>query len=228
MSIDEKIQETDCSRESDADLLTWVSLREEDRDGACRAWGEFYNRYVELLSHICLKKYKGQVGEQGVEDLVNDTFLRVFESAAGKFKTNETDPQKQRYHIGVWLGVIAHRLFLMRLQDKERLSELDGFDPESTDFDPQTMSFALPGMGEDSISPERIELCKRLQEVLNDLTNRERIVLLTRAENHHLSIGKQQFHSDDLEQLASDFCTTKENIRQIYHRTLQKVKKQLS
>jgi RNA polymerase sigma factor (sigma-70 family) len=218
-----KIMETDCSQESDVDLLTLISWRKEDNDGARRAFGEFYSRYFKLLTCICMRKYRKQIGDHEIEDLVNTTFLRVFESAATKFKTSETDFTKLRHHIGAWLGKIAHNLFRMQLRGKNLSVVLfeNDFDPPTTDFDPTLTE-------EDEISPEYVALCKRLQKVLDALTDQERDILLTRFENYHGSGGKEQFRSDDLERLANDWELTKDHVRQIYHRTFQKVKKQLS
>ena len=223
------ILETDFSSESDADLLTWISLREEDVGEANRACCEFHNRYSKLLISMCMKRYCIQIGKEGVRDLVNDTFLRVFDKAAVKFKTTEIDPKKLRRQVGAWLGKIAFNLFLMRLKEQEGLptSQLetdfdphdeDGFKPEDIDFVPLVK---IP------MTPERVEQSKHLKPILDGLDDRERIILLTRFKNDNCLGGKQQFDSDDLEQLATEFRTTKDNIRQIFHRTFQKVKKQL-
>ena len=119
----------------------------------------------------------------------------------------------------------------MRLRDKERFSEYqfaDDFEPLAANSDPWDIVFDTPVAEESPMSPERIEQSKRLQKVLDGLSNKERIILLTRFENYHPLKGKQQFHPDDLERLARDLDMTKDYIRQTYNRTLHKVKKQLS
>jgi len=230
LSITAEIQKIDCNSESDADLLTLISWREEDENEARRALGEFYNRHFKLLAWGCMKKYGRQIGEQGVEDLVNDTFMKVFKTAASKFKTDEKDPKKLQHLIGAWLGGIAYNLFIERLQKRKRLPEFqveDDFDPHDEDgFIPEDIDF-VP-LDENPMPPERIEQYKRLRPVLDGLIDRERIILLTRFKNYHFSDGKQQFHPDDLERLTNDLELTKDHVRQIFNRTLQKVKKQLS
>ena len=223
------IQETDYSGESDADLLTLISWRKEGGDIARQAWGELYSRYFRSLSLICLKKYGNQLGVHGVEDLVSETFIQVFNGGADKFHTKETDPKKQRNHIGAWLGVIAHRLFLQRLRDRQRLAMFqfeDGFDPKASTPAPKELDFDFP-VNEEPISPERIEQSKRLQTVLDGLKGEERIILLTRFDNYQPSGGKQQFREGDLDQLVNDLGLTKDNIRQIVHRTFKKARNQL-
>lgn len=210
-----KVQETDLSKESDADLLTLISWREEDRDGARAAWQEFYSRYFKLLAHICMRQFAGQIGEQGVSDLVTDTFLRVFDGGANTFKTEERDAKKLRHQIGAWLGRIALNIFRARLRGVKQLPIVHS---EDLDF---------PVDAPTPLSEERAEKCERLRKVLQNLQPRERDILLARFANYHRSGGKQQFEPHVLERLARDWGITKDNVRQIYSRTMRKVKEQL-
>jgi RNA polymerase sigma factor (sigma-70 family) len=211
-----KVQEADLSKESDADLLTLISWREEDVEGARAAWRDFYGRYFKLLAHICMKRFAQQIGVQGVNDLVNDTFLRVFDGGADTFKTEETDPQKLRHLIGAWLGQIALNIFRGRLRGEKRLPTV------------QVEEFEFPIKDPTPLSDERADQCERLQEVLQSLQPRERDVLLARFANYHRSGGKQQFEPHVLERLARDWRITKDNVRQIYSRSMRKVKEKLS
>lgn len=211
-----KVQETDLSEESDTDLLTLISWREEDGDGARAAWREFYSRYFKLLAHICMRRFACQIGDQGVNDLVNDTFLRVFDGGADTFKTEECNPQKLRHQIGAWLGQIALNIFRVRLRGERRLLTVQ---PEDLEF---------PVEAPTPLSDEREEQCERLREVMQNLQPRERDILLARFANYHRSGGKQQFEPHVLERLAKDWGVTKDNVRQIFSRTMRKVKEQLS
>lgn len=211
-----KTQETDFSRDSDADLLTLISWRDDDEEAACAAWGEFYRRYFKLVSVICLKAYNRQIGESGVEDLVNDTFLRVYTHGAATFRTSETDNERIRKLVGVWLGEIAKRLFLMQLRGRKELPEV-AFDETEHACQEAT-----------ELSEERREQCERLRKILDGLNERERDVLMARFSNYHRSGGKQQFDSEVLADLAEKLQITKDGVRQILCRTLKKVKVQIS
>lgn len=210
------VQETDFENESDADLLTLISWRQDDGEAARAAWREFYNRYFKLLAHICMKRYERQIGQQGVNDLVNDTFLRVFDGGADTFKTDETDPQKLRHHVGAWLGAIALNIFRARRRGEKRLPMV------------QLEDFEFPVEESTPLSEERSEQCERLKDVMESLQPRERDILLARFANYHRSKGKQQFEPHVLERLAMDWKITKDNVRQIYSRTMRKIKEQLS
>lgn len=211
-----KSQEADLSNESDADLLTMISWREDEEDAALAAWGEFYLRHFKLLTLICLKAYQRQIGETGVEDLVSDTFLRVLTHGAVTFRTAETDTDKLRKLTGVWLSEIARNLFLMQLRGRNRLPEV------SFDETEHACEEATP------LSEERQEQCEQLREILDGLNDRERDVLMARFSNYHRTGGKQQFDPEVLADLAEKLQVTKDAIRQILCRTLKKIKAQLS
>ncbi len=53
LPIAEKIEKTDIiDRESDADLLTYISWRHESEDEARRAFGVFYERYFKQVAYL--------------------------------------------------------------------------------------------------------------------------------------------------------------------------------
>ena len=211
-----KTQETDLSNESDADLLTYISWRDEHEEAALAAWGEFYLRHFDLLTVICLKAYQPQIGEAGVEDLVNDAFLRVLTHGAATFKTSENDPDKIRKLVGVWLSKIAKNLFLMHLRGKKKMPEVTF---EETEHECEETT---------PLSEERLKQCEQLRVVLDSLKERERDVLMARFSNYHRSGGKQQFDPEVLADLAEKLQITKDAVRQILCRTLKKIKEQLS
>lgn len=216
MSQAARIQETDFSKDTDADLLTLISWREEDGEGARKAWGEFYTRHFDFLSAVCLKSYGVRLGSEDVKDLVNDTFLRVFTHGADSFRTDDADADNVRKLVRVWLCQIAKTLFLMRIRGRKRLPEV-GFEESenaSIEFTP--------------LSPEREVQCERVRELLAQLPEREFDVLMARLSNYHRNAGKQQFDSELLTDLAERWQVTKDYVRQILSRTLRKIKDQLS
>jgi RNA polymerase sigma factor (sigma-70 family) len=211
-----KSQKTAFSNETDADLLTMISWREDEEEVALAAWGEFYLRQFRALTYICLKAYQRQIGESGVEDLVSETFLRVWTHGAATFRTAETDPDKLRKLITIWLSEIAKSLFLMQLRGRSRMP-LVTFDETE-----HACQEATP------LSTERQKQCEQLREVLDGLNARERDVLMARFSNYHRSGGKQQFDPEVLTDLAEKLQITKDSVRQILCRTLKKINLQLA
>jgi RNA polymerase sigma factor (sigma-70 family) len=211
-----RIQEPDFIKDTDADLLTLISWREEDEEGARRAWGEFYTRHFNFLSAVCLKSYGNRLGADGVQDLVNDTFLRVFTHGAHNFRTDQPEADYVRKLVRVWLCKIANSLFLMELRGRKRLPEVVFEESEhaAIEFTP--------------LSLERETQCERVRELLAQLPEREYDVLMARLSNYHRNEGKQQFDPEVLSDLAERWQVTKDNVRQILSRSLRKIKDQLS
>ncbi len=217
MSQAPEIQTTDFSKDTDADLLTMISWKQEDDDGAREAWGEFYRRHFTFLSFVCLKFYGRQLGDAGVEDLVNETFLHVFAKAAQGFRPgDDSDAQVNRRHVESWLRTVAHNVFLMDLRGRRR-------DPNTMLYDIDVAMPTAPTM-----SAEREEQCQRVREVIESLPERERDVLFARFWNYDRAGGKQTFAPEVLADLIDRWETTDANIRKILSRTLKKIKERLS
>lgn len=210
-------QKTAFDGETDADLLTMIGWRQEDEPGARQAWAEFYNRHFNFLAAACLDAYRKQIGDTGVEDLVNETFLQVFLHGAETFRTDESDPDTIRKLVRAWLCKVAHNLFLMERRGCQKRKVTAFEDIDLIPFDPRP-----------ELSPERVANCARVREVLDSLTERERDVLFSRFWNYDPDGGKQSFSSEILADLVERWDTTEENIRQILCRALKKVKDQLS
>lgn len=205
------------TEESDADLLTMMSWRSEDECGARKAWGEFYCRHFKFLSFVCLRAYEKGIGRAGVEDLVNDTFVRVYLHAATTFQTDQTDIAIVRRIVRAWLRSISHNLFLMSRRAQSVVCET-----VCGELELLPVNSVLP------LSSEREVLCQQIREVIDELTERERDVLFARFWNYDPGSGKQTFASEMLSDLIDRWQTTEENIRQILSRTLKKIKDRLS
>ena len=143
-------------------------------------------------------------------------FLRVFDGGAESFTTDEDDPQKLRSQIGAWLGVIALNIFRARLRADKRIKTLQIDEFELTTEEPTPLS------------EWRLKQCEQLKNILDNLKPRERDILLARFANYHRNGGKHQFEPHVLEQLAADWQITKDNVRQIYSRTMRKITEQLT
>ena len=209
------MQTIDFANETDADLITLISWREDDADAAYQALGEFYGRYYDTLMFSCRKKLKSKIGDQGVEDLVHDVFIQIYEGAAKTFKTKEADPKRLRHQIWAWLDKIAFNLFLMILREKKRMREIP-----ITKFD-------FPSEEPSPISAERAKQCEKLRHVVEGLSPREQDILLTKFANYEPSLKQQHFHPADLEQLAKDWDILPDHVRQILFRAIQKIKDRL-
>src|SRR4051812_48318859 len=95
---------------TDEDLLASMSCV-DDPAGAREAWGTFYNCHSKFLHGVCHRAYHYTLGNEGVQDLVVETFIRVFESGCHVFKPSGVgDSEANRLRVRAWLAQIAKRL----------------------------------------------------------------------------------------------------------------------
>ena len=96
MAARERSGDLDFGGETDADLMAYMAMADQDPSAARDAWGEFYRRHVQYLYAMCDRAY-GEVlgGEAGAGDIVAETFRRAFR-AAGRF---DAGAMTRKHHI---------------------------------------------------------------------------------------------------------------------------------
>jgi DNA-directed RNA polymerase sigma subunit (sigma70/sigma32) len=78
------------------------------------------------------------------------------------------------------------------------------------------------------LSPGRQAQCDRLRAALAQLSEREYDILMARFSNYDMTGGKQEFDPAVLADLCERWQVTKDYVRQIFSRTLRKLKAQLT
>jgi RNA polymerase sigma factor (sigma-70 family) len=200
--------------DSDEDLLVYMSLRVEDPSAAEEAWAEFYSRHIGYLFIQCRKACLTVLGDLGVSDLVQETFIRAFEKAATFNSRGSTDRDVIRRQVRAWLGKIANRLFLdtFRGTSVSCDSGMDCPDAQSTaevkDCEPQPQSHRV----------------KLIREALTTLTERERHILRVTADWYQADRIHQRVSKAEMGILVRQLETTAVNIRQIRKRAIDKVR----
>jgi RNA polymerase sigma factor (sigma-70 family) len=206
----------DLSRDAD-DILLAVIARREDQTAAREAWAEFYRRHVRYVYAVCLRAYCRLLGgEAGVEALVSDTFLAVFQRGASTFRSSgSNDPEVMRKHVRAWLGQIARRLALLHLRrERARPEDLAGA---------VRWRSVLPRSEEPpGAAGEDVRRVRHAMETV--LSERERDVLCTRMQFYDPEKAQQRLESQTLRDLANRWQTTPDNIRQVYHRAIAKIR----
>ena len=205
------------SAASDAVLLTLMAQRHTDTTTAQRAWEEFYHRHRQYLYHVACKV--GMVNASDRSDLVQETFLRVFEKAHTFQEEDSTDNAQGRIRVRAWMGRIAHRLFQDMLK-KYGYLRLFGDMGAAIQDDAQPQPPAV-----ESDKPPSPALQAVLQAI-ESLSAREQEIM--RVTWQYYTPGQQQrLPHDVVAQLARDFKTSPENIRKIRERALRKIKAML-
>ncbi len=200
--------------DNDEELLVYMSLRSEDPAAAEEAWAEFYNRHLGYVFAHCKKAYSTVLGDLGVSDLVQETFVRAFERAETFKSRGSTDGDAIRRRVRGWLGRIANRLFLdtFRGPAETTLPESDRIAATSPeDVDDCELDQATP----------RVKL---IREALATLTERERHVLRVTADWYQADRVHQRVSKAEMTTLAGQLQTTAVNIRQIRKRAIDKIR----
>ena len=194
--------------------MVYMSMSGEDPAAAQAAWAEFYARHVDYLYAVCLRGYGDLLtGDTGVGDLVTETFRRAFRGAHLFNADGDQDPERLRRRTRAWLGRIAQRLFQDILRKRRRL-DLVHLEPELWERIPERTVEPAP-------NPELID---RVAAALNQLSEKEQIVIRTTFLWHQRGNAHQRLPNDVVADLAETLQTTPENLRQIRRRALVKIR----
>ena len=186
--------------------------REEDPDLARAAWGAFYSRHVSFLYGVCFRAYGRRLGSHGVEDLVAETFRRVYTHGARRYQgAGVEDAEAQLRRVQGWLTTIAEHL---------ACDILAGCRLERTHFEQEEWQ-DVPEKQEEPVSEITADVCRAMRSTLND---REEDVLRTTFHWHDPTREHQRLPETALSDLAKRWDTTPDNIRQIRSRALRKLK----
>ena len=199
---------------TDADLMDYMSMSDEDPSTAREAWSEFYRRHVDYLYGVCRHAYEPVLGgEAGVEDIVAETFHRAFRKAALFDAKGIEDPVRIRRRTRAWLGRIAQRLVLDTLRGAQRL-------PTS-----HLGTGTWENIQEQPSHPARDDkLIRQVRDALKKLSEKEQIVIRITFEWYQPGRPHQRLPNDVVADLAETLETTPENLRQIRRRALKKIR----
>jgi RNA polymerase sigma factor (sigma-70 family) len=195
-----------------------MSLQAEDPATAEEAWEEFFRRHWQYVVGVC-RRFRGTLGDPGVEDLAQETLIRVFKKAYTFQPLANGDASRARARIRAWMGQIANRLFLSTLRRTPAVDFVD--EPFSTAAATAAQEDPPP---ETEVSPRR----QLLREALRTLSEREREVLLASYACYEPGAGCPRMPSDELAGLAERFQTTAVNIRQIRNRAFDKLQQYIA
>ena len=185
---------------------------------------EFYNRFAEYIYKAALYKFRNYSNTQLLsEEVLQNTFITAFEKVLKfKFPVNSLPVEHDKI-IKAWLGKIAEneakKSIGRIINNKIDYDSLKLPEPEYEQFD---------NIYGDPLPKTPNEFMLRLQEALNLLSEKERHIILTYADEGCINTNRKQHISDSsLQYLCEYYQTTPEAIKQCKKRTLDKIKKLL-
>lgn len=214
--MDSRSQETsplDFENEDDYTLLEWIALGNEDFEASRAAWSVFYKRHVDYMYEILRVPAQSLGYSDAAADLTAATFVKVFESAARTFRAGESQNDDQRRcHVRAWLGAIANRILLEWLGDNQTVQEKHLAEEY----------WAHRAAQEPCGDTWETQLVRNAME--QQLNEREQYILRYSYQYYDPETKRVRLTHAALNILADRLATTPENIRQIRHRSLQKLK----
>ncbi len=200
----------DLSKKMDGELLMLVAQRHDGWENAFRV---FYERHCGYLFYICNRNYCRRISADAVQDLVQETFIRVLEKAH-TFRVDDTlNPNDSLRRTRGWLQRIAENL----LNDSYYHNTSVPTEP-LTDAHVAHAFMLAENNSQDSQDSKRMKLIK---DALNSLTEREQDIMRTVYQWYD---PNKNLPAHVIEELTQRYNTTPENIRKILSRARKKVR----
>lgn len=208
---------------NEAQLLARMVRREDRGEQARAAWAELYVRHRRYLYTVVSRSYRPFLGEEGIADLVVDTFRRAYEWAGRQKNSDEVaaqfsgrDPDSTRRKVLGWLGAIAERLF------KDRFAE---HATEAADF----TEFLEDRKHAQAQVDERTGTIRiaRLESLLATLSAADADALRLSLPWYDIDSRSFAVPRGEAARLAALLGITPDTLRQRRHRAIKKLEEQL-
>jgi RNA polymerase sigma factor (sigma-70 family) len=156
--------------DSEADLVAWMTLREEDEEVAFEACAVLYRRHGPVLLGWCQQKM-GDIFGAAAEDFVNATFLKAFDYAETFKCPSGTPPEEQKKRVVGWLFTILENLLKdsFKAEARERKFRNRDVDVAELGYD-EPFDFPTQSNTDEQPQPSRraILTAKFLEEEVSD------------------------------------------------------------
>lgn len=201
------------SQETDEDLLIYISMKDDDPDIAKLAFEEFYHRHAQYLYNVLVKQYPNLEESDEINDLLQETFLRVYEKA-GTYKSIGTkNLNESEANIRAWIGRIAINIHNDNYRKNKNNKEeyLENTELENIPNRPESINI-------------KTEQMRIIEKALDTFSERDKAIILASYQYYDFEEGNFKIPREELKALCDKFQTTHDNIRQIRKRALQKIK----
>ncbi len=197
-------------------LFLIMSMKDDDKEQAEKAYNEFHSRYSKYLYGIIISvaiKFKNTYDyEELAENVFQNTLLTIWEKADTFMKIEDVASEKKERRVKAWLGKIARNEMFQLLRDYKTASEKITYDTELIN----EINLVDEPIVENQPKFEK----KLLNNALKTLKPRDKDILLAYYQYYEKD---KNMPSEALDNLCRMFDTTKDNLRQIKKRALDKV-----
>ncbi|HKV23187.1 MAG TPA: sigma-70 family RNA polymerase sigma factor [Candidatus Acidoferrum sp.] len=202
---------------ADFDLIRCMADQRSNFAAAREAWEQFYLRHHRVLMYICMSDHGYLLGQDDVNDVVQDTFLKAF-NRAESFDYQESCPADiQERKCRAWLAAIAENIVRDRFRGQIEISVVDEMEVERTESPGQevTDETEIP-------EPERLRL---LKSAFASLSETEQTVLRATMSWWQPDHQHQRMPHAAMQELCRQIGKSPDNIRQIRSRAMDKLEK---
>lgn len=197
----------------DDDLLVYISIDSAGEDGRAAAT-ELYLRHSQALFRILKRFWPGRLlGDEGLVDLVQDTFRAVLESA-GTFKPKGGDAAQQRRACLNWLVGVARNQLRQRLQRPVSVAAEVVLD--------DCEDLAAEVLLSENVDEQNVG--KLVEAALDQLTEHEKAVISVTMEFYRPGEKHQRLPNQVALNLATAWSTTTTNNRMVRKRAMDKLR----
>lgn len=213
-TITATVQTLDFSSATDTDLFEWMAMGDSCIADAHAAFAEFYGRHSRYLFAQCARRYAGEA-----EDIVADTFRRVYETAAQFDRTalaDLSDTTAARRLVRAWVGQIVRWVAADHFANRDR---------HGVTVTPERISSLPDNRCADPTNPAGdSELVTEVRKVVGTLPEREQAIVWVLAHSWSPELGRLRWTQEDLDAIGERFDLTRENIRQIRSRLVRRLR----
>jgi RNA polymerase sigma factor (sigma-70 family) len=200
---------------NDFELIRRMAEQNANFQAAREAWGHFYVRHHKYLLRVCGSLHKEVLGPSGVQDAVQDTFMKAFRGAR-TFRCEEScETEMQARKVRAWLTRILQNV----VRDQFKGDALVSF-VEDENLD--QIAGPLEDASEESALPES-ERQVLVKSGLAALSEVEQIVLRATMFDWQGGRVNQRMPHSAMQNLSHQINKSPENIRQIRSRAMKKI-----
>ena len=206
-----------CDDMTDFELIRRMADQGSNFAAAREAWEQFYLRHHRVLMYISMSDHGYLLGQDDINDVVHDTFLKAF-NRAESFDHQESCPADvQERKCRAWLAAIAENIVRDRFRGQLEISIVDETEIERSESPRQdaTDEAEIP-------EPERLKL---LKSGFAGLSETEQTVLRATMSWWQPDQQHQRMPNAAMQELSRQIGKSPENIRKIRSRAMDKLEK---